>query len=66
MTVDEVKARVEEIRTIQWDDKEAHIMEDALYKDLLASIASQQCSDPWECARQALEVLKMDFVRWYA
>jgi len=64
MSVDEVKARVEEIRNRLPDNEVAHILEDRLYKDILECVAAGQ--DMPEQARIALQVKGIHFARWYA
>lgn len=68
MTVDEVRARVEQIRQVLRDDEEAHMGEDALWRDVLDAIASGDHPEgqaPF-LAREALATTSLDFARWYA
>jgi hypothetical protein len=66
MTVDEVKARVEEIRNMAGDDEAAHGMEDKLHQDVLRAIANRECPNPARLAYRALETKEIDFSRWCA
>ncbi len=63
MTVDEIKARLDAILTM--DDEVAHSSADALWRDVFADIAA---GDPEaaEKARLALTVDEMGFARWCA
>ena len=65
MTVDEIKARVEEIARERDDDERAHGMEDKLWEDVLQAIAEGH-SAPAEIARQALASRAIKFSRWGA
>lgn len=64
MNVAEVKRRIQEIADAE-DNERQHLMEDALYKDVLQAIADG-AANPLELAREVLEVKDLDFVRWYA
>lgn len=66
MTVDDVRKAVEEIRKSINDDEKAHILEDALYQDILESIADGTAENPAEMAKEALKTGTLDFSRWYA
>jgi hypothetical protein len=69
VTVDEVRARVEEIRRHgidENDDERAHGDEDDLRADLLRFIASDAPEPFAELARVALEADAMKFGRWCA
>lgn len=66
MNITDVKKLVKEIEETPGDDEIAHSCEDALYSDLLQSIADGSCDDPAGCAREALKTAEIDFHRWYA
>jgi hypothetical protein len=66
MDVEQVKARVEEIRKCAGDDERAHSMEDELRCDVLTAIALGQCDDPQGCAEVTLETRYIRFSRWCA
>lgn len=63
MTVDDVKAKVQEIFDARHDDEVAHNREDALYEAVLEAIA-QGASNPSELAEAALATRGLDFHRW--
>lgn len=71
MTVEEVIARVEEIRKIRGDDEMAHVYEDRLFSDVLHFIAEDSRRDGFrteyvDLAREALKTQEIHFARWYA
>lgn len=66
MTVDEVRERVEKIRTMRGDSEAAHANEDELYLNLLEAIADGTCLDPKHCAEIAVTTRGIKFSRWYA
>lgn len=66
MQADEVRRRVEEIRSVQYDSEAAHSREDRLYLELLEDIARQGPETWAEKARIALETQEMSFDRWCA
>ena len=69
MTVEEVRRRVEEIRTIRErddDDEACHGREDALHQDVLRAIAAGTCALPAVCAEVALSTKDIPFARWCA
>ena len=65
MTVDEVKARVEQIRALRWDDESAHGAEDTLREEVLVRIA-EGADDPAGLARAVLATGEIEFARWCA
>lgn len=48
------------------DNEGVHIDEDELHQDVLKAIASGNCDDPTELAREALKTLDLNYARWYA
>lgn len=64
MDADMVRARVEEIREVAWDDEMAHEREDALRSEVLRAIADGSCVNPQECAQIALTTSEIEFKRW--
>lgn len=66
LTVEDVKARVEEIRRIAVDDEVAHSTEDDLHQNVLSAIAEGSCDDPAACAKEALKTRDIKFARWCA
>jgi hypothetical protein len=66
MTLNEIKARLEDIRAIDDDNETAHRKEDQLYIDVLKFIASGACRDAPGYAYAALAAEKLKYVRWYA
>jgi hypothetical protein len=66
MTIDEIKRRVEEIKTIAGDEERAHSLEDGLRNDVLLAISQDKCIDPAECAFEVLKSNEIDFQRWCA
>ncbi len=70
MTVEDVRARVEEIRAKaeEGDDEVAHSREDDLYRDVFQAIIAtcQPESYPWAMARAALKTNEIEFARWCA
>lgn len=69
MTVEELRARVEDIRKVGEDDmdsEEAHAMEDNMRADLLRYIAASAPEPFAELARVALETDAIEFERWCA
>jgi hypothetical protein len=66
MRPEEVRERVEAIRAARGDDERAHMLEDALYSDILAAIASGGCTRPEECCTEALKTQEIEFARWCA
>ena len=59
-----VTLRLTAIAALAHDSKAAHVAEDHLFMDVLQAIAEQACESAAECARLALESLKIDFDRW--
>jgi hypothetical protein len=66
MTVSEIRAEVERIRSIARDDEAAHSAEDGLRERVLRFIADGKADDPQHLALAALETSKIDFQRWCA
>ena len=66
MTSEEVKKRVADIAACKDDPEAAHSMEDDLYFDLLAQIASGLCVDAKGCADEATKSKEINFPRWCA
>ena len=70
MTPQDVRERVEEIRRSSQDDENAHSMEDALHRDVLAAIADWQPSQGTleyrALCQEALKTMEIDFARWCA
>lgn len=66
MTIDEIKARVENIRKVAHDDERAHCEEDDLHREVLAAIADGSAEDPAAWAEAALETRSISFARWCA
>lgn len=71
MTLDEVKAKVDDIRkkivnADYLDNEKIHIAEDSLHQSVLRAIAQGKCEDPKGCAKEALKTRRFDYTRWYA
>lgn len=66
LTVEEVRARIEDIKAVVADAERAHSLEDSLYEDILRAIATDRCDDPKGCAAAALSTQDIDFPRWCA
>jgi hypothetical protein len=67
MTVEDVKARVEEIKVIGNGDPEvAHSKEDVLYKQVLWEISKINKGLAGDLAYEALKADELDFPRWCA
>ena len=64
MTLDDVKAAVEEISNRRDEDEVAHHHEDALYCDVLAYFATFN-DERGALAREALKTKEIHFSRWY-
>jgi hypothetical protein len=65
VTVEEIRARVQEIKNLCDDNEAAHSLEDALDEDVLTAIADG-AQNPAELARAALATKELEFERWYA
>ena len=68
MTIEEIRARIEEIISLAGDDETQHSREDRLYLDFIRYVASLGDRVP-PLAEQAAEILRtqeLDFCRWYA
>lgn len=64
LTVEDVKARVKEIKELVKDDREsAHSKEDDLFMDVLKAIAKGRCDDSTALAKEALKTTKLKFAR---
>jgi hypothetical protein len=66
MNVADVEKHLAKIKEIEGDSEMAHCGEDALYTELLRSIAAGTCDDPAACAKRALTTKEMPFSRWCA
>jgi hypothetical protein len=66
MTLDDVRRRLDEIRARRNDPEVAHMLQDELYRDVLAAIAIGICEDPKALADEACKAMLIPFVRWYA
>jgi hypothetical protein len=66
ITPEWVEAQVENIRKKRADDELAHMLEDALYRNVLHAIAEGRAKDPSACAAAALESDAIEFSRWCA
>lgn len=65
MTIEEIKGKLERIKSAAGDDEVQHIMEDRLYSEAIEFIAKGGTLT----AEMGLEILKtkeMDFSRWCA
>ena len=65
MNVKMVRVKIEEIRSITWDNETAHIEQDRLYTSVLESIAKNP-RGAQRLAQEALKVQDIEFTRWYA
>jgi hypothetical protein len=65
MSADDVRARLAEICGCDDDNETAHILEDALHRDVLLAIA-EGAENGKELAKLALKSRDIDFSRWYA
>jgi hypothetical protein len=65
MTVEDVRARLEAIRSVADDDEQAHGLQDSLLLDVLLAIRDG-AADPAGLAAAAVEVYDIDFERWCA
>jgi ribosome recycling factor len=63
MTLEEIKIRVNQIRSNAYDDEKAHSMEDELREDFIKFI-SREDSPFADMAKQILKTSKIDFCRW--
>ena len=64
LTVEDVKARVEEIKEkVKTDPELAHSMEDNLFMDVLKAIAKGKCDDSTALAKEAVKTTKLKFER---
>lgn len=67
LIIAEAQSRVAAIRDRGYDPEEMHIMEDLLWRDVLAAIRDfSHDPDAAELASTALETEKLEFPRWYA
>ena len=65
-TLRDARFRVEAVQAAQ-DHEQAHALEDALFRDMLKSIADGDALDPPALlASVALRTLEIDFPRWCA
>jgi hypothetical protein len=66
MTPEYVAKQIEDLKSlVGLKDGTAHEVEDAIYLEVLKSIASGTCPDPAGCAREALKSRDMRFPRWF-
>lgn len=65
LTVDDARAWVARIRDVADDAESAHGMEDALWVEVLRTIASGATERPSGLALAALATLEIDFPRWW-
>ena len=65
MTPDDVRTSVERVRAYaaKGDSEAAHSEEDRLFEYVLRAIAHEACEEPGECARAAIESLRIKFGR---
>jgi len=63
--LEDVDKRLKRIEAISIDDESAHVEQDKLWADVLRAIAAGD-DEPVPLARRALDVLKIEFCRWYA
>ena len=67
MTEAELRARVDALKAESGDAEVAHWDEDTIYKDVLHAIArGEAIPDAETLASVALEIIDIDFPRWYA
>ena len=66
MTVTGIEERVRAIRERRHDAEEAHSLEDRLYTDFIAFIASGEDGPIREMAQAILKTQEIDFPRWCA
>ena len=64
-TIEDIAARIEEIRAVINDDERAHGMEDALRDDVLAAIA-HGAPNAAHLATAVRETARLEFQRWCA
>jgi hypothetical protein len=64
MTIDEVKARVEEIEAWKGDDEAAHGKENQLREDFIRYVAETATPSLAEKARLVLSTNHIEFARW--
>lgn len=62
LRLEDIRARVEEIRGLANDDERAHAAEDELHQDVLRYFAANGNA----LAEEALKTLDIDFARWCA
>ena len=66
MTIEQIKDRVEHIRTIADDDEMAHVAEKELLSDFVEYVASLDNASLAEKARAVLSTKDIRFSRWFA
>jgi len=66
--IDDIKAKLEDIKRLAHDDEAAHGMEDALHWAVLSAIASGELEgyDARTAANLAMATADIDFSRWCA
>ncbi len=65
MNIEQVRRQVNRIRTLAFDDEEAHSREDSLWAKVLEAIA-RGATNPSGLASVALETQEIEFKRWCA
>jgi hypothetical protein len=65
MKLEDVDRRLKHIESISVDDERAHVEQDKLWADVLRATA-KGADEPALLARRALDVLKIEFYRWFA
>jgi hypothetical protein len=65
MNTSDIALRLADIAASAGDDEGAHCMQDELYEDFIAHVATLE-SDLGICARLVLTVRDIEFERWYA
>lgn len=67
LTVEKIKVRLAEIRSVADDDERAHIWEKDLWADTLRAIAlHSDCPASRALAEEALKSQDIEFARWFA
>jgi hypothetical protein len=66
MTREKVSQWVAKIWEMKGNSEVAHAEQDNLYEAVLSAIANKKTTDPAALAREALQVRRIDFERWYA
>lgn len=66
VSLEDIAARVEELRDVTYDPEKAHIWERHLHEDVMRAIAEGRCEDPAAAATAALRPESIAFPRWCA